>query len=119
MRFNPGVLKLARYSRERGLKLALVTINADVFTRVVVPSHRLDDLFDVIVNSADRRELDKRALWHRAFEAMGSQIGFHNSLLIDDSMKCVKWFRELGGDAYCYRGDRELEQWLRKFDRAG
>lgn len=103
MNFNQSVWQFALRQREAGLKLALVTINMDVFTEVVVPSHGLDQVFDVIINSSDYHEMSKEVLFRKAFERLGTdEFGFHNSLLIDDNERNVNRFRELGGQAFHY-----------------
>ena len=79
---------------------------------MVVPAHRLDTIFDVIVNSATRQDTDKRRLWEHAFRELGSRFGFKNSLLIDNSETCIEWFRESGGTAYQYTDENHLATWL-------
>ncbi|HWL07062.1 MAG TPA: hypothetical protein VNQ76_01480 [Planctomicrobium sp.] len=113
MSLNASVMELVQDTRSKGLKSALVTINADVFTKVVVPTQNLHEFFDVIVNSADQREIDKRQLWKHAFCLLGPEAGYSNSLLIDDSKKSVEWFREAGGTAYHYQqDDDQLNAWV-------
>jgi FMN phosphatase YigB (HAD superfamily) len=110
---NQAVLDFALAQRPSGRKTALVTGNMDVFDAVVVPAHGLDRIFDVILNSYDYRELDKRVLWPIAFEQLGPGIGYHNSLLIEDSLSSVRRFRAAGGTSYRYQGDEGFLEWLR------
>jgi len=112
MTFNPAVWRFACGQRAQGRATALVTANMDVFTSTVVPAHRLDDVFDVILNTADYGELDKRILWDHAFERLGNGISFKNSLLVEDGHHAVALFRSLGGIAHQYFGDAEFEKWL-------
>ena len=49
MRFNTAVRDFAVAQKAARRKTVLVTANMDVFSKVVVPSHRLDNLFDVIL----------------------------------------------------------------------
>jgi hypothetical protein len=72
----------------------------------------LADVFDVIVNSADYGEVDKRKLWPVAFERLGLEIGYTNSLLIEDGEVEPAWFRAAGGMAYQYVGEDGLRGWL-------
>ena len=51
--FNEAVLNFALAQRSQGRRTAIVTANMDVFSDVVVPAHRLDEKFDVIINSSD------------------------------------------------------------------
>jgi FMN phosphatase YigB (HAD superfamily) len=113
MTFNPAVWRFAQKQKQSGRKIALVTLNMDVFTEIIVPSHNLDTTFDVIVNSSDHKELDKTKLFQTAFDLLGSnQYTFHTSLLIDDSQKQVDAFRRMGGMAYRYVGDAAFEEWV-------
>jgi FMN phosphatase YigB (HAD superfamily) len=111
---NPGVRDFVLQERDKGKKLALVTINMDVFTEIVVQSHRLDTIFDVIVNSADYSyKGQKEMLWNKAFELLGPDYHYSNSFLIEDGQDCPKRFRELGGQAYQYTDDCTFEEWLK------
>jgi phosphoserine phosphatase len=112
MTFNQAVWEFACAQRMQGRKTALVTANMDVFTSVVVPAHHLDRAFDVILNTADYRELHKEVLWDRAFELLGDDIGYANSLLIEDGPTEPARFRARGGLAYQYEGDQCFRQWL-------
>ena len=110
---NRAVLDFALAQRPAGRVTALVTGNMDVFDTVVVPAHGLDRIFDVILNSYDYRELDKRVLWPIAFERLGPGIGYSNSLLVEDSLNAVQKFRAAGGHAYRYQGDEGFLAWLK------
>jgi hypothetical protein len=112
--FNEGVYRFADWVRSSPLQSALVTVNMDVFSDVVVPSHGLDALFDVIVNSADVGTCDKTILWQVAFESLGSGVSYRDSLLVDDREEYAEAFRGLGGVAHRYLGDENLAQWLRE-----
>ena len=110
--FNEAVYEFARRVHCSPLKSALVTANMDVFSDVVVPSHGLDDLFDVIVNSADVGTCDKTVLWPLAFNSLGCGISYRDSLLIEDGEKNPAAFRKLGGMAHQYLGEGEFCGWL-------
>lgn len=110
--FNPVVWNFAIYQKITGRKTALVTANMDVFTKVVVPCHSLDKLFDVILNTSDYRELRKEVLWPIAFEQLGNGIDYSNSLLIEDGETEPAKFRSLGGQAYQYSNDELFLKWL-------
>jgi hypothetical protein len=112
MTFNPVVWQFATAQRQQQRKTALVTANMDVFTDIVVPAHRLDTVFDVILNTADYGTLRKELLWDRAFALLGEDIGYHNSLLIEDGAKEPALFRERGGSAYQYYDDPMFRAWL-------
>jgi FMN phosphatase YigB (HAD superfamily) len=110
--FNNAVLDFAIRQRQAGRKTAIVTGNMDVFTKIVVPFHHLNDRFDVIINSFDYREIDKTVLWAKAFELLGNKAGYAKSLLIEDGAKNVRKFREHGGHAYQYENDSRFLSWL-------
>ncbi|MAF52420.1 MAG: hypothetical protein CL694_05340 [Chloroflexi bacterium] len=114
MHFNDAVWSFVKRQRDAGRKLALVTTNADIFSNVVVPAHGLNDAFDVIVNSADYgvRLKSKQPMWDRAFDALGAACGYDGALLVEDTLKEVRLFRELGGQAYHYKGDAAFTAWL-------
>lgn len=114
MTFNPAVLAFAKAQRRAGRKTALVTLNMDVFTEVVVPAHGLHDLFDTIINSADHGTLDKRALWRKAFDALGPEFDYPTSLALDDKAAWVEAFRAQGGHAHRYSNDDAFRRWLRE-----
>lgn len=112
MRMNPVVWAFACAQRAEGRKTALVTANMDVFTTTVVPAHRLDAVFDGILNTADYGVLDKSILWDRAFAQLGDGIGYANSLLIEDGPTEPAMFRARGGIAYQYTDDERFQHWL-------
>ncbi|MFA5864065.1 MAG: hypothetical protein WC975_05185 [Phycisphaerae bacterium] len=109
---NPVVWDFVLQEKNKGKKLALVTVNMDVFTEIVVSSHKLDTIFDVIVNSADYGyKGQKEMLWNKAFELLGPDYCYANSFLIEDGQDCPKRFRELGGQAYQYTDDCMFKEW--------
>jgi FMN phosphatase YigB (HAD superfamily) len=112
LEFNPAILDFAIEQKNKGIATALVSVNMDIFTKTVVPSHDMEDIFDVIVNSFDYKETKKGILWDIAFSKLGNGITFSNSLLIDDGTDNVKLFKELGGYAYQYRDDKSFSEWL-------
>ena len=112
LNFNPAVWDFSVAQKAAGRKTALVTDNMDVFTKVVVPAHGLDQLFDVILNSSDFHEIGKDVLWPIAFERLGGGIGYANSLLIEDGETEPAMFRALGGYAHQYLNDEQFLVWL-------
>ena len=111
--FNQAVWDFAVAQKEEGRKTALVTANMDVFSTIVVPAHNLEKVFDIILNTFDYKELRKERLWPVAFERLDAEIGYHNSLLIEDGEQEPTKFRELGGWAYQYHNDEQFEAWLK------
>lgn len=113
---NAEVWLFAMRQKITGRKIALVTDNMDVFTKVVVPAHKLDRIFDAIVNSADEHELDKEALWPIAFERLDEGIDYGNSLLIEDGETEPEKFRQLGGTAHEYKDEKSFSKWVKTID---
>jgi FMN phosphatase YigB (HAD superfamily) len=114
MIFNPAVHGFALQQSAAGRKTALVTANMDVFSEVVVPSHELDAVFDLVLNTSDHRTLDKSMLWRKALGAFGPEFSFETSVLIDDSPRMISLFKSLGGHAYQYEGDPAFQAWLKE-----
>jgi len=114
--FNPAVWLFAMKQKKAGRKITLVTDNMDVFTRVVVPAHKLDRIFDVIVNSADNGDIRKEVLWPLAFEQLDSGIGYTNSLLVEDGETEPEKFRQLGGYAHQYISEKSFSKWVKSID---
>ena len=56
MNLNPVVYHFALEQRKVCRKTALVTANMDLFSEVVVPAHHLDDMFDIVLNTAELGE---------------------------------------------------------------
>ena len=115
LRENVAVKELAVNLKTKGVPIALVTANFDVFNEVVVPAHRYDELFNVIVNSSDYGTTDKRQLWPIAFARMGSELGYHNTLLIEDGEKEPQAFRDCGGEAIQYAGDDQMRSEVARY----
>ena len=112
LKFNQAVLDFAVEQKNKNNKIAIVSVNMDVFTKVVIPAHGLETIFDVIVNSFDYKVAKKEILWNIAFSKLGDGMTFSNSLLIDDGAENVNLFKQLGGYAYQYRDDESFSKWL-------
>ena len=112
LQLNEEVVGFVGSLREKGVRTVLVTLNMDVFTDVVVGAHGLGELFDVIVNSADVGQLDKETLWRRAFEELGDDIGFADSVLIETNACNLELFGRLGGVACQYTSVASFEDWV-------
>ncbi len=115
---NAAVWEFAIGQRAVGRKTALVTVNMDVFSRIVVPAHGLDRIFDVIVSSSDHRDLRKEILWGLAFAQLGDNLHYGNSLLIDDSPQATALFESRGGTAHRYENDQRFREWIHQTTKA-
>lgn len=96
---------------ERARPQALVTVNPDVFSDVVVTHYQLSAIFDVIVTAWQEAVVDKGDLCMRALDRLGgTQAG--QALLIDNLERNVQAWRAYGGLAYWFRGDDLFGQHL-------
>jgi hypothetical protein len=111
LQLNPELWRFAQSQRALGRHTVLATVNMDVFTRVVVPAHGFNEVFDVVVNSSDYGTEDKNALCEIAFSRLHG-CTFENSLLIDDSTTFVDAFEARDGHAYHYTTDEAFAEWL-------
>ena len=86
---------------------AIVTLNADLFSSLIVPNYALDSTFDEIVTSWEEHTLDKAHLCEIALERLGGRDPAH-ALLIDNIEENVDAWRARGGQAYLFRTDAEF-----------
>ncbi len=82
-------------------RTVLVTDNMDCFGRFIVPSIKLDKVFDHIWNSSDhgflKNDYDGRA-YTEACHELGADIS--ECVLIDDREHSIDTFAQLGGQTY-------------------
>jgi FMN phosphatase YigB (HAD superfamily) len=104
LNLNPAIWQFAQSQRKQGRQTVLATINMDIFTSIVVPTHKFDKVFDVVVNSADYGVDTKIELCEIAFSHLNC-CSFENTLLIDDSSKSIESYKARGGMAYQYTTD--------------
>lgn len=116
MSLNLAVWNFAVMLKMTGRKTALVCDNTDILTNVIVPAHKLERTFDVIVNSADAHELQSENLWQAAFKELGEGIGLGNSLLIEAEESKVEKFRQSGGYAHTYKDEKAFLNWYHSMD---
>lgn len=113
MELESRVMDVAKALKLAGMKIGIVTDNMDIFTRITIPNHKLDKLFDVIINSADHRILKKEnngELFNTALAALGTDI--ENSLMIDDSLPTIELYRRKRGEGFLYKNFDELKSFL-------
>ena len=98
------LLELAKTFQKKGMKVAMVTNNMDIFNQVTIPYHHLDQYFPIIVNSSDygcmKHEKDGY-LFDIALQKLGTDK-ISEFLLIDDSEKACNSFLSKGGQIYKY-----------------
>lgn len=97
-----------RVASARRLPQALVTVNPDLFADFVVPAHRLDDVFDVVVISFAERTVDKPELCDIALDRLGFTGPRSDALLIDNRLDLVEAWKQAGGAGYWFETDEKL-----------
>jgi phosphoglycolate phosphatase-like HAD superfamily hydrolase len=107
--FFPRVMDLVAHTR---LPQAIVTINPDIFSEVVVPAYRLRERFETIVTSWQERTVDKARLCEIAMARIGPDLRPENCLLVDNLSENTEAWRARGGAALHFTGEAALlESW--------
>lgn len=88
-------------------KTAVVTINSDIFTDVIVEAYSLNKYFSVIVNSCHYKTMDKNLVCKIALEKLG-QVRIERALLIDDSKSNCEEFIQAGGNSYFFKNEDQF-----------
>lgn len=83
---------------------AIVTINPDIFSDVVVPTYKLRDRFSIIVTSWEERTLSKADLCEAAISRIPGAVDRAACLLIDNRPDNVAEWRARGGRAWLFEG---------------
>lgn len=99
MQFNAETIKLIQELRKKYI-IILITGNMDCFSRFTVPSLKLKDLFDYVVNSYDTGILKTDDNGKQFFDCLtlfNSKIS--DAYLIEDSANTCEVFSKLGGKA--------------------
>jgi FMN phosphatase YigB (HAD superfamily) len=114
MRINTALIQFALSLKKRGIRIALVTGNMDIFNEITVPEKGLARVFPVIINSFDYKMLKIDAngrLFDIALEKVGL-TSYQGVWLIDDSAEHCAIFAAKGGNVYQYSGQKQFELWL-------
>jgi FMN phosphatase YigB (HAD superfamily) len=116
MAIDDRLIELAQNLKSRGVKVAIVTDNMDVFDETI-RIHRLDEVFLKIVNSCRYGRLKSDGdgeLFDIALEMLGIS-DCKKVLLIDDSKNAEEAFkRKERGDVFHYKSYEKFEPWMRK-----
>ena len=109
IRLDEKMFNFAKSLKEvYGKKIGIITDNMDVFSTVIVKKHKLDEVFDVIINSADYGCLkieQNGKLFDKALSALNEKIG--DCLFIDNSTQKVDFFKQKGGQGFLYNNNFE------------
>ena len=107
--FFPSVVAAITLARGR-IPQMCATVNPDIFTRWVVPAHRLDDLFDVIVTSWEEHTLSKVELAQAGLARLSQRIALADTLLVDNRSDNVEEYRASGGNAYLFINEAQFTE---------
>lgn len=106
--FYPQVMRLVQ---QQTVPQAIVTINPDIFSDVVVPAYGLSDQFNIIVASSEQKTLSKADLCDVALGRLGISSR-SDGLLVDNRADCVQEWRQRGGTAHHFIGAEALSREL-------
>jgi len=107
--FYADVMALAA---EVDLPQAIVTINCDVFSEIVVPTYRLRERFQAIVTSWEEGTLSKADLCDIATSRLAGATDRASCLLVDNKLENVVDWRARGGAAWHFRDGASLTEHL-------
>jgi hypothetical protein len=96
-------------AQERRVVQALVTVNPDLFLTRIVPSLRLEAVFDAVVVSSVEGTADKVRLCEIALARVGYQGDRARALLIDNRADLVDAWERVGGSGYVYVSDEQFK----------
>jgi len=94
---------LRQFSLTQNIPQAIVTVNPDIFTEVIVPHYTLTKSFDPIVTSWQEKELNKADLCDITLERLS--IERSSALLIDNMKQNIDEWVERGGKGYWYKDE--------------
>jgi hypothetical protein len=94
-----------RYFRSRQVPQAIVTVNPDLFSEVIVPAHDLGSPCETIVTSWEEHTIDKSILCRLALERMEVECEYSEALLIDNKQTNLEAWEHVGGPGYLYTTD--------------
>ncbi|MEJ2132431.1 MAG: hypothetical protein P8Y95_12645 [Gammaproteobacteria bacterium] len=98
------------FFKARHLPQAIVTVNPDFFSEVIVPLCALDEPTSAIVTSWEERTVDKGALCAIALERMNLGCEPSEALLIDNKQANVDAWIARDGVGYVYTTDDDFRR---------
>lgn len=103
MKLNNDIITLASNLKQKGIKVAVLTDNMDVFEKFLVPKYDLNSVFDYIFTSNSYKKLkldDNASLLSDIFDIVG--VKARETLLVDDSDDIGFYMHCYGGNFYLY-----------------
>ena len=98
------------FFKARHLPQAIVTVNPDLWSHVIVPLHGFAEATDVIVSSWEEQTIDKGILCRLALERMELECGPSEALLIDNKQANLDAWIDQGGRGYLFTTDYAFQQ---------
>lgn len=93
------------FFQARHLPQAIVTVNPDLFSEIIVPVCGFEADCNAIVTSWEERTIDKRVLNRIAIERLELDCGNNAALLIDNKLSNIDDWIGSGGAGYHYTSD--------------
>jgi len=97
---------MAELSGRCALPQAIVTVNPDIFTHIVVPTYDLAKRFPVIVASWEEKTLSKAELSDVARARLDPSLDRSECLLVDNKDDNVNEWQDRGGIGHVFRSER-------------
>ncbi|HWD67256.1 MAG TPA: hypothetical protein VG227_04775 [Caulobacteraceae bacterium] len=116
IRLNRETMMLAE---ARAAPQAIVTVNCDIFSEVVVPAFDLHRTFSHIVTSWQEGTVDKAELCEIARLRLDPSLPRDACLLLDNRKDNIDAWRAMGGLGHHYRGEEDLMEAWQTFDFPG
>ncbi len=116
MRIERSALEKISLLRSR-YSTVLMTDNMDCFSRFTVPSLKLGDYFDAIINSYYEKRSKNHAGGKLFIDVLARQNSpIAGSILIDNSKPTCEIFGALGGTSLFVSKEKTLSHWLKIID---
>lgn len=93
------------FFKARHLPQAIVTVNPDIFSDIIVPVCEFASSCDAIVTSWEERTTDKRVLGELAIDRLGLSCENGEALLIDNKRSNIDDWISVGGAGYRFIDD--------------
>jgi FMN phosphatase YigB (HAD superfamily) len=98
------------FARQCQVPQAIVTINPDLFSHIVVPQYGLEELFPVIATSWEEETLSKAKLCDVALARLGGDFSRSEALLIDNKQENTKEWKSVGGRSYLFTNEERFQK---------
>ncbi|MBX7145475.1 MAG: hypothetical protein K1X79_13580 [Oligoflexia bacterium] len=111
LEFPQQLLNFTCRQRAHGSLVGIVTANTDLFSRLVVPTLKLEAQFDFIINSADLGLANRLDILNTALEQQKLVVKVSECLLVDSDTESLQAFKAMGGKVKSYENDQEFYCW--------